>query len=92
MRTINKSDIGENRVFLLDEEHPIDEDIGILDEKGIVSGVVITKDSYDFFLRKVEEEEDKIDNKTVEEFNKSGGERPMKNDIMEDLKDSQVDN
>lgn len=72
MRTINKSDIGRKLAILLDEEHPIDEDIGILDEKGMVSGVVITRDAYAFFLRKVEEEEDRVDNETIEEFHRSG--------------------
>jgi len=72
MRTINKNDVGEKLTLLLDEKQPIDEDIGIIDEKGMVSGVVITKDAYEFFLKKSEEEEDKIDNETVEEFHKSG--------------------
>ena len=72
MRTINKNDVGEKLTLLLDEKQPIDEDIGIIDEKGMVSGVVITKDAYEFFLKKAEEEEDKIDNETVEEFHKSG--------------------
>lgn len=72
MRTINKAEIGEKLTLLLDEKHPVDEDIGILDEKGMVSGVVITKDAYEFFLRKVEEEEDRVDHETVEEFHRSG--------------------
>ena len=72
MRTINKSEIGNKLTLLLEEKHPIDEDIGILDEKGKISAVVITKDAYEFFLRKVEEEEDRIDNKTADDFHKSG--------------------
>lgn len=72
MRKINKNDVGEKLKVLLDESHPLEEDIGIFDEKGEISGVVITKEAYGFFLRKVEEEEDRIDNETVEEFHKSG--------------------
>jgi len=72
MRKISKDDVGEELQSLLVEQHPLEEDIGIFDEKDELSGVVITKDAYDFFLRKVEEEEDRIDNETIEEFNKSG--------------------
>lgn len=72
MRTIDKSDIGPKLTLLLDEQHPLEEDIGILDENGMVSGVIITKEAYAFFLRKVEEEEDRIDRKTVEDFDRSG--------------------
>jgi len=72
MRKIGKSDIGEKLQTLLEEKHPLEEDIGILDENGALSGVVITKEAYGFFLRKAEEEEDLIDNETVEEFHRSG--------------------
>ena len=72
MRKVNKNDVGEKLQGLLDEPHPLEEDIGIFDEKGEISGVVITKEAYGFFLRKVEEEEDRVDNETVTEFHKSG--------------------
>ena len=72
MRTINKKEIGEKLILLLNEENPIDEDIKILDENGTILAAIISNEAYRFFLRKVEEEEDKIDNKTVEEFHKSG--------------------
>ena len=72
MRKVDKSDVGKKLQSLLDEESPLEEDIGIFDEKGDLSGVVITKEAYRFFLRKVEEEEDRVDNETVEEFHKSG--------------------
>ncbi len=71
-RKVDKNDVGKRLQSLLDEQHPLEEDIGIFDEKGELSGVVITKEAYGFFLRKVEEEEDRIDNETVEEFYKSG--------------------
>ena len=72
MRTINEKDIGNKLSLLLKEEHPIDEDIGIINSKGNVSGVIITQEAYEFFLRKVEEEEDRIDIQTVETFDNSG--------------------
>jgi len=72
MRSINKNEIGEKLIVLLDEENPLDEDITILDEHGGITAAIITGDAYQFFLKKIEEEEDKIDNKTVEEFHNSG--------------------
>ena len=72
MRKINKIDIGKKLILLLDEENPIDEDIKIIDENGSISGVIIPERAYQFFLKKVEEEEDIIDSKTVEDFHKSG--------------------
>jgi PHD/YefM family antitoxin component YafN of YafNO toxin-antitoxin module len=72
MREISKSRIGKELATLIEEEHPVDEDICILDEKGEISAAVITKDAYQFFLRKVEEAEDEIDNATVNEFHNSG--------------------
>ena len=57
---------------LLEEESPIDEDIGIVDSSGNVLGVVITEQAYKFFLDKVEEEEDRIDLESVRQFDKPG--------------------
>ena len=71
MRRINKTDIGKKLIFLMEEKNPIDEDIEIIDEAGSISGVIISEAAYRFFLEKVEEEEDAIDGKTVEDFHKS---------------------
>ncbi len=71
MRSINKSSLGKDLIFLLNEEHPIDEDIGILNDNGEMVAAVITKEAYEFFLKKVEEAEDEIDSKTVDEFHNS---------------------
>ena len=49
MREVRRSQIGESLVQLLAEEHPLEEDIGILDEEGNLLGVVITPRAYDFF-------------------------------------------
>lgn len=72
MREIFRKDIGEELNKLLNEIDPVEEDIGIIDEDGNVQGVIINERAYEFFLRKVEEEEDRIDSETVEEFNNSG--------------------
>ncbi len=72
MREISKKDVGQKLVGLLEEKDPIDEDIGIVDDSGAVVGAVITKNAYDFFLRKVEEEEDRLDAETAEKFKASG--------------------
>jgi hypothetical protein len=74
MREVRKSQIGESLVQL-SEEHPLEEDIGILDEDGSLLGVVIEPRAYDFFLRKVEEAEDEMDNQSVENF-RGSGEKP----------------
>lgn len=72
MRTVSYAEVGEKLKLMLDEAHPIDEDIGVYDDKGVLKGVVITKDAYEFFLRKVEEEEDRLDLEAVREFQRSG--------------------
>lgn len=72
MREIDMNEVGEALKNLLNEDAPVDEDIGIVDEAGQLVGVVITPDAYEFFLRKVEEEEDRIDLESVEEFKRSG--------------------
>jgi len=68
MRSIRKKDLGEKLILLLNEDNPLDEDIQILDETGSVTAAIITDKAYQFFLAKVEEEEDELDNKTVESF------------------------
>ncbi|GLS26606.1 hypothetical protein [Marinibactrum halimedae] len=72
MREIKIEDVGNTLQELLLEKDPIDEDVGIFDGSGEIVGVVIPKKAYDFFLKKVEEEEDRIDSQSVEEFNNSG--------------------
>ncbi|MGH1472038.1 MAG: hypothetical protein ACRBCS_12640 [Cellvibrionaceae bacterium] len=72
MREIDKLGIGKKLIELIDEEHPIDEDIGILDQNGEMLAAVISKDAYQFFLKKVEEAEDEMDQETVDQFDNSG--------------------
>ncbi len=72
MRTISKDRIGNDLVKLLDEDYPLDEDIGIIDQEGHISGVVITKEAYEFFLRKVEEAEDRLYQQAIKTFHGTG--------------------
>lgn len=71
-RTIITSAIGNELLNLINEDDPFDEDIAILDEQGQLKAAVITPQAYAFFLKKVAEEEDRIDNETVEAFHQSG--------------------
>ncbi len=72
MRSINQDDISKKLLSLINEENPVDEDIVILDNNGAIKSAVITKEAYDFFLKKVEEEEDRVDAEAVNEFHMSG--------------------
>ncbi|MDF0605941.1 hypothetical protein HZU77_009775 [Neisseriaceae bacterium TC5R-5] len=68
MREIQSTAIGVELNTLLGVVNPIDEDIGILDENGKVLGVIITAEAYQCFLKKVEEEEDRLDAESVKQF------------------------
>ncbi|PKM42404.1 MAG: hypothetical protein CVV05_18460 [Gammaproteobacteria bacterium HGW-Gammaproteobacteria-1] len=68
MRTVDVGEVGDKLRSLINERDPVDEDIGILGANGELLAVVLTKDAYEFFLRKVEEEEDRQDLQTVKEF------------------------
>ena len=72
MRTVNTEKIGAELLELIFEKNAIDEDIGVIDGNGDLLGVLIPPRAYEFFLEKVEEEEDRIDRETVAEFNRSG--------------------
>ncbi|HEY8939436.1 MAG TPA: hypothetical protein VIM59_04575 [Cellvibrio sp.] len=72
MRTIEIEKIGKDLTALINEENPIDDDIGVINQQGDLVGVLISPQAYEFFLEKVEEEEDRIDRETVAEFHKSG--------------------
>ena len=70
MRTIRFEDIGSRLQALLQEEHPVDDDIAILQHGDTVLGVIVTPEAYEFLLQKTEEEEDRIDQDTVENFHR----------------------
>jgi PHD/YefM family antitoxin component YafN of YafNO toxin-antitoxin module len=71
MRTISNSALGKELLDLINEVDPAHEDIGIVDENGKLQAVILTPDAYAFFLRKIEEEENRIDNETVDAFHRS---------------------
>lgn len=72
MRTIDIDKTGKKLTELINERDPIDEDIGVIGKSGDLVGVLISPQAYEFFLEKVEEEEDRLDRETVAEFHKSG--------------------
>jgi len=72
MRTIEIEKIGKDLTALINEENPIDDDIGVINQQGDLVGVLISPQAYEFFLEKVEEEENRLDRETVDEFQKSG--------------------
>lgn len=72
MRTIDTTKIGKELTELIDEKDPVDDDIGIINQNGDLVGVLISPQAYEFFLEKVEEEEDRLDRETVAEFHRSG--------------------
>lgn len=72
MRIIDIEKIGKEFTELINEKNPIDDDIGVTNKHGDLLGVLISPKAYEFFLEKVEEEEDRIDRETVAEFHKSG--------------------
>lgn len=72
MRTINIEKIGKELTNLINEKDPVDDDIGVISQNGDLVGVLISPQAYEFFLEKVEEEEDRLDRETVAEFHRSG--------------------
>lgn len=71
MRRIDAGSVGQQLVDLISEPDPLEEDIGIENAAGALIGVVITPSAYEFFLRKVQEEEDRVDAETVEDFQRN---------------------
>jgi len=68
MRRIELDSLPKEAIQLINEENPLSEDIGIYDKNGELSSVIVTPDAYSYFLRKVEEDEDKQDSKSLKNF------------------------
>lgn len=71
MREVCVDSVGTQLRDMLENPDPVDEDIFINSGEGDVLGVVISEKAYNFFLEKVEEEEDLIDRETAEEFHRT---------------------
>ena len=71
MRKVCVDSVGTQLRDMLENPDPVDEDIFINSGEGDVLGVVISEKAYNFFLEKVEEEEDRIDRETAEEFHRT---------------------
>ncbi len=65
--------VGEQLREWLGGEQPPMQDIGILRQDGTLAGVIISKEYYDFFLQKIEEEDDRLDLIAAEEYEKTKG-------------------
>jgi hypothetical protein len=68
MRRIELDSLPKATIQLINEENPISEDIGIYDKNGELSSVIISPDAYAYFLRKVEEDEDRQDSESLKDF------------------------
>ena len=68
MRRIELDSLPNEAIQLINEKSPLTEDIGIYDKAGELSSVIITPDAYAYFLRKVEEDEDKQDSESLKDF------------------------
>ncbi len=68
MRRIELDSLSNEAVQLINEENPLAEDIGIYDKNGDLSSVIITPSAYAYFLKKVEEDEDKQDSEALKDF------------------------
>lgn len=71
MRRVELDSLPKEAVRLINEENPLSEDIGIYDQNGELSAVIITPEAYAYFIRKVEEDEDKQDTESLKDFNSS---------------------
>jgi len=71
MRRVELNSLSKEAIQLINEENPLSEDIGIYDQEGNLSAVIITPEAYAYFLGKVEEDEDKQDTESLKGFNSS---------------------
>ncbi len=71
MRRVELGSLPAEAIRLINEENPLSEDIGIYDQNGNICAVIITPDAYTYFLKKVEEDEDKQDAEALTGFNSS---------------------
>lgn len=71
MRRVELDGLPKETIQLINEENPFSEDIGIYDHEGNLSAVIITPDAYAYFLRKIEEDEDKQDAESLKGFDGS---------------------
>lgn len=71
MRRVELDSLPKEAIRLINEENPLSEDIGIYDQEGNLSAVIITPEAYAYFLAKVEEDEDKQDTESLKGFDSS---------------------
>lgn len=70
MRNIDIDDLSEKLKEMILNPDLVDEDIIIKSSSGDILGAIISSEAYEFFLNAVEEEEDRLDNESIENFHK----------------------
>ena len=73
MRRIELNRLPSEAIQLINEKNPLSEDIGIYDQSADLSAVIITPAAYSYFLRKVEEDEDRQDAESLKDFDSLQG-------------------
>ncbi|SBS33468.1 hypothetical protein MSP8887_02159 [Marinomonas spartinae] len=68
MRRVELDSLPKETIQLINEKNPLSEDIGIYDKNGDLSSVIITPAAYAYFLKKIEEDEDKQDSESLTGF------------------------
>ncbi len=61
MRRMNFKNMPESAQTLILDAQPLSEDIGIFDEEGNLTAVIIKPKVYQYLLRKIEEDEERLD-------------------------------
>ena len=72
MQEISENDVDDKILSVIDDAFSFEDDVGVISSDGKLKAAIISPEAYQFFLRKLEEEEDRLDSETVEEFRKSG--------------------
>ena len=68
MREINLSDLPQKIVSEILEKTPSSEDISVIDAEGNIVSIIIKYNTYQYLLKKIEEDEESIDYEELKEF------------------------
>lgn len=71
MRRVELDSLSKEAIRLIEEKNPLSEDIGIFNKDGNLSAVIITPEAYAYFIRKIEEDEDRHDAESLKFLNSS---------------------
>jgi len=68
MREINLSDLPQKIVSEILEKTPSSEDISVIDAEGNIVSIIIKYNTYQYLLKKIEEDEESMDYEELKEF------------------------